>query len=391
MLHNSWPRVLVLIGAGAAVALQIGKVPAALPALQAELGLSLVQSGWVVAIFSVMAASIAVFMGSVSDRFGPLEMVISGMGLSALAGIAGSFSPDGVFLLTTRVFEGLGFILTTTSIPSLIIATASERNRKASLALWGTYMPLGSGIMMALSGPILHYTDWRVLWWITSILILLMAVPVFRAGRHARKQPGTPVSQTRFVEKLASALGRGPLLLATIFAIYASLYLIVASFLPLILIEHNNFTAFSAASVSAVVIFCNVLGNGFSGWLHNHGFRFDRLILIGGFGMAIGGSIVFIGDLAAPARIAAAAGFCFLAGLVPSSLFTESSNHAPHPSIMATVSGILLQGAAIGQLVGPPAAAVLVSWWGGWDAAIPIMISGAILMAACTMALIRKA
>ncbi len=390
-LQSSWPRVLVLIGAGAAVALQIGKVPAALPALQLELGLSLVQAGWVVAIFSAIAASVAVFLGSTADRFGPLEVAVSGMTLTAIAGIAGGFASDGVFLLATRVLEGLGFILTTTSIPSLIIAATSDQHRKASLALWGTYMPLGSGIMLALSGPVLHYFDWRILWWFTSVLILLMAVPVYFAGRNVLKKPANTAQKTRMLENLLAALGRGSMLLALLFAIYAGLYLIVAGFLPLILIELNGFTPLSAASVSAVVVFCNVLGNGFSGWLHNHGIKFDRLIMIGSFGMAAGGSLIFASELAGHWRIAAAATFCMFAGLVPSSIFSESPNQAPHQGIMATVSGILMQGSAIGQLTIPPAAAALVAWYGAWSAAVPFMVGGAGSMVICTVALSRAA
>ena len=96
----NWLRVTILIGAGAAVAMLVGKVPAALPELQAELGLSLVQSGWVIAIFNLVAAVTAVFLGTVSDQFGRLRVAISGMVLAALSGIAGGFVDSGTALLT---------------------------------------------------------------------------------------------------------------------------------------------------------------------------------------------------------------------------------------------------------------------------------------------------
>lgn len=382
-------RVAVLISAGAAVALQVGKVPAALPALQAELGLTLVQSGWVVAIFSALAAGIAVFLGTVSDRFGALSVAIFGMLLTAAAGIAGGFVTTGNALLATRVIEGLGFILTSTSMPPLIMRAVAEKNRKASLAFWGMYMPLGSGIMMALSGPLLLYFDWRVLWWFTAFLILLVSIPVLLVGRKLPKDAEAHPARLDFGQTLKLALGRGPILLSVIFAVYAAQYLIVAGFLPLVLIDLNGFTPFLAASVSAVVIFFNVLGNGLSGWLHNNGFRFLSLILIGCLGMAIGSSVVFAPDISGFWRVIAGAGFCGFAGLIPSSLFSELPHHARRQSVIATVSGMLVQGAAIGQLAGPPIAAGIVAWYGDWSVVIPIMLLGAASAALCTVILSR--
>lgn len=382
-------KVVVLIGAGAAVALQIGKVPAALPALQAELGLSLVQSGWVVAIFSMIAAGLAVFLGTVSDRFGQLRVAICGMVLSAAAAIVGGFVSSGGALLTTRVFEGLGFILTSASMPPLILLAVSEINRKASLALWGMYMPMGSSIMLALSGPVLFYFDWRILWWFTASLILLAAIPVYYVGSRLSDETGENIARPSVRETLKAAMRKGPILLSFIFAVYAALYLIVAGFLPLILIELNGVTPLFAALASAAVVFCNVLGNGISGWLHGRGYRFRTLVLVGCAGMAAGGTIVFTNDVAGFWRVFAAAGFCGFAGLVPSSLFSELPRHSPRSSTMATISGLLIQGAAAGQLAGPPIAAGLVAWYGDWSAAVPIMLIGATIVAVTTLIVSR--
>ncbi len=220
-VKTSWLSVLVLIGAGAAVALQIGKIPAALPALQQELGLTLVESGWVLAIFSLMAAGFGAFLGTIADRYGQLFIAVFGMLLSAGAGIAGGFSPDGSVLLATRVFEGLGFILTSISIPPLIALAASEQDHRTSLALWGTYMPVGTGIMLIASGSILHLFDWRILWWITAFVILLFSIPVYRVGIILTRSVSTEVKRPNFSEILLFARRPGPLLLSMIFLVYA--------------------------------------------------------------------------------------------------------------------------------------------------------------------------
>ncbi|MCL4676127.1 MAG: MFS transporter, partial [Pararhodobacter sp.] len=279
-----------MIGAGAAVALQIGKVPAALPFLQAELGLTLIQSGWVVAIFSAVAAGFAIFLGAASDRVGPLAAALAGMLLSAISGIAGGFVSGGTLLLLSRVFEGLGFIFTTTSIPSLIVMVVSAKDRKASLAIWGMYMPLGSGVMLALSGPLLYFFEWRVLWWATSALILAAMIPMFMFGKRIATDTSARALRPKFCKSIRASLRRGPIMLSAIFAIYAALYLTVVGFLPSILIGVDRFTPISAATVGAVASLFNVLGNGLSGWLHNRRFQFLPLVLTGCAGMAVFGS-----------------------------------------------------------------------------------------------------
>ncbi len=387
---TSWLRVAVLIGAGAAVAMQIGKVPAALPALQAELGLTLTQSGWVVAIFSLIAAAFAVFLGSLSDRFGPLQIAITGMILTAVSGIAGGFVDSGTGLLLTRIFEGLGFILTSTSMPPLIVLAVTARHRKTSFALWGMYMPLGSGIMMALSGPLLYFFDWRVLWWVTSLLILSVAIPVFLVGKRLPGAKPSPSSRMKLRDILRYSRRPGPILLAITFAFYAGQYLIVAGFLPLVLIELNGYSAVTAAAASAFVVFFNALGNAVSGWLHSRNFKTLGLILTGSLVMSLASIFIFAAGVPGAYRIAAGVAFAGFAGLIPSSLFAEIPKHAPRQSVMATISGMLVQGAAIGQLAGPPIAAAVVALSGNWQAAIPVMLAAGGITAISAIALARS-
>ena len=287
------------------------------------------------------------------------------------------------------MFEGVGFLLTTTSMPGLILHAVSERHMKTSFALWGMYMPVGSGFMLALSGLILAHYDWRVLWWLTSVLILVVALPVYRVGSGLGVGVRRPEAKQRLGQSLARALGWGPILLGTVFAFYAGQYLIVAGFLPLILIELNGFTPSGAAAVGAFAVFCNAAGNLLSGWLHDRGVRSTTLILVGCAAMATGGSIVLQDDISGLLRTGAAAGLFICTGLIPSSLFALIPDHAPDRSVIATVSGIVMQGAAIGQLVGPPIGAALVAWSGAWNGAVPVVLVCAAICSSCALLLRR--
>ena len=379
---TSWPRVIILIGAGIAVSLQVGKVPVALPYLQADLNASLALSGWVVSVFGLVAALGAVLLGMTADRLGQARVAIFGLILSAMAGLAGSQVGDGTALLITRVIEGLGYLLTATSMPALIYRAVAERQRRTALALWSLFLPTGSFIMMALSGPLLTAFDWRFLWITTSVLILATAAPVVLAARSLPRLQDRTGPEPDIRTGLRTVLRRGPLTAAATFGLYAALYFIVASFLPFTLIKSDGFSPVAAATAGAGFILTNIFGNLASSWLHGRGVTSSHLIMVGAAAAAILSPFVFSTVLPPGVRIAVTlilGGFC---GLIPSSLFATIPFLADRASNISTVSGLLAQGSATGQLFGPPLVAAAVTATGTWNAAMPVSIILALCAAA---------
>jgi hypothetical protein len=61
--RTNWAVALVLVGAGVAGALQIGKAVAALPAVRADLELSLVTAGWVLSLVNLAGALTGLLIG----------------------------------------------------------------------------------------------------------------------------------------------------------------------------------------------------------------------------------------------------------------------------------------------------------------------------------------
>ena len=60
---SNWTAVWVLFAGGLTAGAQLTKVPPALPGLRAELGLTLVQSGFIQTAVYAVGAAIAVFFG----------------------------------------------------------------------------------------------------------------------------------------------------------------------------------------------------------------------------------------------------------------------------------------------------------------------------------------
>ena len=88
------------------------KVPPALPALRADLGLTLVESGCIADhAVHASARSAGVFFGAVADRFGQKRFALAGLALMVAGGLLGAAAPGYAALLASRFLEGVGFML----------------------------------------------------------------------------------------------------------------------------------------------------------------------------------------------------------------------------------------------------------------------------------------
>jgi MFS family permease len=373
-----WPRIWAVFLTGVAAAFLVGKAPAALPVLRVELGMSLFQAGLVVSMFSLIAAASGLFFGALSDRFGQLKLALLGLVIAALAGIAGAWTDSAVTLIASRVAEGVGFFMMSVSLPGLIIALANDKTRETAMGLWGAYLPLGAGLILLAGGIIISQIGWRGLWiTISAAYVLSFAALIWAAPRE--EHTVSTVGPRRVGAVLRSP---GAVLLALVFGFYSGQYMAVTSFVPLILVERADWALAPAAAIGAMIMVVNTLGNVASGFLLDKGFQRRSLIIAASAAMGVGAIIVMSEVLPVPVRIAGAVMFSSFGGMIPGSLFAGVARHAPTRAHVSTVNGLMLQGVAIGQLIGPAITTWLVSTGGGsWGISLFYLLP----MAALTM------
>ena len=175
--HQAWWVIL----AGGVAALQVGKLPPALPVLQTQLDLNLLQSGFLLSAVQGSGMLLGLLVGQWVDGRGLRRCMIRGLLLlalaSALGGLAGwSSSELAVWgLLLSRLIEGLGFLLTVLPGPALLRRSVDEGRLSPFLGYWGTYMPVGMSLAL-LVGPFwLQWASWPSWWFLFAILSALMA------------------------------------------------------------------------------------------------------------------------------------------------------------------------------------------------------------------------
>ncbi|MFI5011719.1 MAG: CynX/NimT family MFS transporter [Hyphomicrobiales bacterium] len=389
--RTSWGRIGLLFLIGVTAALQVGKVPGQLPAIERELGLSLFEIGLIISIFSLIAAIGGIFVGALADRFGNLGQLVAGLALGGAASFAGSFATSGAPLLAGRVVEGFGFILATTATPALIVKEAGEAERGRALGLWSMYMPAGMSVMMMAGALAAGVMGWRDIWRLTAMLNLAYAAFIwfmFRKRATSRTGPAMAAS-TSLGNLFVTALRPGPLLLAGCFLAYAGNFLALTGFLPLVLEQRGDASAASAGLLAAIVVAANMLGNAASGFIAEHGMSRPHIIAAAAAITGIAGVGVFADTLPFALRYGLALVFAGVGGIIPGTCFGTVPSFAESPAKAGPIYGGLIQGAGVGQLIGPALVALVVQTVGSWRGAALFIAAGALVNVMLALALSR--
>jgi len=384
------PWLVVL--AGVVAALQVGKLPPALPALQADLGLTLVQSGFLLSIVQLAGLSLAVFMGLWADGMGLRRSMVRGLCLLALASGLGGWATSVTALLVLRAMEGLGFLLVALPAPALIRRLVPPAQLPSMLGVWGAYMPTGTALALLLGPLFIPAWGWGPWWWLFALVSLAMAlcmvrsVPADPAAPPPVSSIAAPLDATA-VTAFAEGAGRaglgagsgagarlrttlsapGPWLVALTFGMYSGQWLAVVGFLPSI---------YAAAGVSgaglgmltALAAAANMVGNMASGRLLQRGWAPSATLWLGFGAMALGSTVAFAAFTEGWPwlRFAGVLLFSGVGGLVPGTLFSMAVRLAPGEQQVATTVGWVQQLSALGQFAGPPVVAAVAARAGGW-------------------------
>ncbi|MBZ0226795.1 MAG: MFS transporter [Comamonas sp.] len=359
----------IVVAAGVAAALHVAKLPPAIPMLQRELGITLVQAGFLLALVQLASMGLGVVAGLVGDGFGLRRSMLTGLTLLTVAGFAGGWVHDVGSLLVLRALEGLGFLMTTVPAPSLIRRCVPPSRLTRMLGFWGAFMPFGTALALLAGPAVMQQVGWPGWWWL--IALVSAAAVVWAVRRVPADEPHHAVQvagidwRTRLGQTLRSG---GPWLAALCFAVYSAQWLSVIGFLPA-LYEASGWTGMLGAVLTALVAAVNMVGNIAAGRMLSHGTT-PRVLLGCGFAvMAVGAFLAFstLTEQAPVLRYLGAIVFSMCGGLIPGGLFGLATRLAPGTETVSTTVGWMMQWSAIGQFTGPPLVAWVASRAGTWQ------------------------
>jgi MFS family permease len=379
-----WPAVWAVFAGGLVCGAYVGKVPPALPLQREELGLSLVESGFIATTFNVIGMLVGMFVGVLCDRFGHKRLGLAGIAVMSLAGLLGAAAWDFPSLLVSRFLEGVGFLLFAVAGSALMAASAAGGERTKAMGLWSAYMPAGGSAALLVSPVVLAAGGWRGLW---VAIALVAAVAFVLIARHA---PTTRYGRVSSVKLALESLSQpASVALALLFAFYVAQWTSVMIWLPTFLVEERGATAGVAALMTAVMVLVNVPGNLGGGWLLSRGVRRGPLVLAACAIMVVTDIGMLASALPDALRYVACLVFSMCAGVIPACIFSGVVVHAKTPEHIGTTNGMVMQTSQGGQFFGPIVLAWLASNFGGWGASLWAMLAFAAGGALCGYAIWR--
>jgi CP family cyanate transporter-like MFS transporter len=373
----------VVLG-GVSAALHLGKLPPAVPALQASLGIGLVEAGFLLSLVQVASMTLGLAAGLAADSIGLRRSMLTGLVVLTAASLLGGGVGAGVFggahavqwLLLLRAVEGIGFLLAVMPGPGLIRALTPAGADKAALGVWGAYMPLGVALALLLGPALIAWGGWGDWWWALSAVSAAAALWVWSAVpadrlRSVAAGGGMP---SGWPSRLRATVGaRAPWMVASSFAVYSAQWMAVIGFLPAIYAGAGVPTGWNAV-LTAIAAAMNIVGNLAGGRWLQRGVAPERLLQWGFVTMALGGVAAFaqVGQgaealgLPPALRYAAVCAFSLGGGMVPATLFLLGVRLAPGPTTVSTTVGLMQQASSLGQFLAPPAVAWVAHRAGGW-------------------------
>lgn len=375
---------LLVVAAGVSAALHVAKLAPAIPLLRTELGLSLLQAGFLLSAVQMASMLLGATMGLFADQWGLRRCLLIGLGLLVVSSTLGPAVHEARFMLFLRALEGVGFLLVFMPCAGLIRQLVSAHDLPFMLGVFGICMPLATALAL-LGGPLLlPLMGWPQWWWLMAALSAAMAMAILTgvpSDAARARLAGLAAASGATVSKAsrpgwAQGLGAlrltltsaGPWLVALTFAFYASQWQAVMGFLPSIYASSELGVVLKAV-LTALAAAANIVGNLAAGALLQRGVPAARVLAWGFVCMAVGAWLTFEAFWTLPAalRYAALLGFSMMGGLIPGSLFSLAVRLAPGENAISTTVGWMTQCSALGQFAGPPLVGWVAGLAGGWQ------------------------
>ncbi|MES2148924.1 MAG: MFS transporter [Pseudomonadota bacterium] len=164
------------------------------PQMIKDLALSNVQYGFLVgAVWVLSFGFMAIFMGTLADRFSRTRVIAGGLMIWSVCTVASGYAQSFEQMVAARFFVASGEAALVPAAVALLSELFSERRRGTAIGLFFMGIPLGIGCSFLLAGSYGATHGWRFTFNVLGMIGVVVAVPLcfLKEGR------GTTVAQAR--------------------------------------------------------------------------------------------------------------------------------------------------------------------------------------------------
>jgi MFS transporter, ACS family, glucarate transporter len=370
-------------------------ISSAAPAIRNELGLSLIQMGWVFSVFTFAYAAFEIPSGWLGDVTGPRKVltriVLWWSAFTMLTGAAWNF----VSLLVVRFLFGVG---EAGAFPNISRSFSSwfpiaERGNAHGVIFMGTR--LGGALAPSLIVVLMGVIGWRAAFVVFGVIGMVWCVFWNRWFKDdPATHPGVNAEELEIIARGLPPRGALPafgwrqllsgnviLLCLMYFTMPYTLYFNL-TWLPTYLKEVRGFTVQEAAYLSSAVLFAGAMANWIGGRLtdsltRRYGVRIGRSL--GAVTLPVSG-LVLVAAALIENRLAAAALFALTLGIADLCVSAcWAMCHDIGGPRAGTIGGAMNTVGNIGGAISPLVVGYTVQWWGSWT--LPFFITAAVYVA----------
>ncbi len=377
-MRNRWAALAVVCLTRLSMGFQFQSIASVAPFLLVEFGPSYARLGWLIGLFLLPGAVIALPGGLLGRRFGDRRVVVVGLALMALGGVVTAVSPSFALACLGRTVSGVGGVLLNVLLAKMVADWFAGQEISTAMGVMLTAWPAGIGLAVASLGGLAGLTSWRVTVHVTAgaaVLAALLMVTLYTdPPAPARGAPG-PAGLDFRLPRRALALA---VIAGLAWAAFNAAFIVFVSFTPTFLIARGATIAEAGLLVSAAVWV--TLGSvPAGGFLADRVRRRDGLVVAG----CLAGALA-IGALALlPGPLVWALGAGLVAGLPPGAMMALLPTSLA-PAHLATGFGVYYTVYYLGVAVAQPLAGLLRDV--SDDPAAPLFFAAA-LMAATVLGL----
>ncbi|OIH85162.1 MFS transporter [Arthrobacter sp. UCD-GKA] len=361
---------IVVVVAGISAALHIWKLPAALPRIQEDMGLSLLAAGVLLGIVQVAGMVGGLAVSLLAEVIGERRTLLLGLLFLSAGSIFGALSIGANTLLASRAIEGIGFIVATVVGPGLIRRHAPFRRVNLAVGCWSAYQGTATFVGLIASAYFLQVGTWQAWWWVMAAVSL---VPIPLVLRMVPKDQPAGAGGAKAAAGRIGITARSPKvwLAGVVFGCYTVQWMAVVGFLPT-LYGDSGLSGTHAGVLSAVVGGLNGVGAIITGMLLQRGAPARALLFLSFVLMAAAGLLTFAVDWSpVPGGLAwqvACVGFFSLSGaMIPATMTRMAVDLAPEGGSAPAAMGLMQQIYNVGNFTGPMIVAWLAMSTGGWS------------------------
>jgi EmrB/QacA subfamily drug resistance transporter len=158
---HRWQALALLSVGVSLIIIDATIVNVALPAIIADLHLSLSTAEWTNTSYSLVFAALLIVVGKAGDLKGRKRVFLLGVGVFLVASVLAGLAPNGATLIAARLLQGVGGAMILPTSLSIVNATFTGRERATAFGIWGATIGGMAALGPLAGGFLTTYANWR--------------------------------------------------------------------------------------------------------------------------------------------------------------------------------------------------------------------------------------